>query len=353
MALRFLYLVFARFIGVLLLLSRSQDAKTAEILVLRHPVAVLRQVARPELSWADRAFITALTRRLPTALRGGVFVTPGTLLRWHADLVKRRWAIRCRHQGRPPTRPSVRHLVLQMARENPTWGYRRIAGELAGLGRPVGASTVWAILKGAGLDPAPRRTGPTWAQFLRAQTAGLLACDFFTVTTVTLKTLYVFVVIEHANRQVHVLGVTEQPTGRWVTQQARNLMLTVGDRVDGFRFLIRDRDTKFTAMFDAVFTSENIRVIKTPVRAPRANAIMERWIGTCRSEALDRILILNARHLQQVISDFEAHYNNHRPHRALLHAAPLHALQEPTSSDFNVIRHDRLGGLIHEYKRAA
>ena len=354
MALRFLYLVFARCMGVLLLLTRSQDAKTVEILVLRHQVAVLRrQVARPELSWADRAFITALTRRLAKAARDGVFVIPGTLLRWHADLVKRRWASKCRHQGRPPTRPSVRRLVLRMARENPTWGYRRIAGELAGLGRPVGASTVWAILKTAGFDPAPRRTGPTWAQFLRAQASAVLACDFFTVTTVTLKTLYVFVVIEHANRQVHVLGVTDHPTGPWVTQQARNLMLTLEDRVDGFRFLIRDRGTKFTIMFDAVFTSENIRVIKTPVRAPRANAIMERWIGTCRRELLDRILILNARHLRQVIPDFEAHYNNHRPHRALLHAAPLRVLQEPTSNSFNVIRHDRLGGLIHEYKRAA
>jgi hypothetical protein len=221
-----------------------------------------RQVARPRLSWADRAMVAALARVLPKARRLGMLVTPGTLLRWHADLVRRRWACKRRRQGRPPTRTSVRKLVLRLAVENPAWGYRRIAGELAGLGRKVAPSMVWAILKKAGVDPVPRRSGPSWSDFLKAQAAGILACDFFHAETITLTRLYCFAVVEHATRRVHVLGVTAHP--------ARNLLLDLGDRAGQFTFLIRDRDTKFTDRFDAVFQAEGIRIIKTPVQAPRA-----------------------------------------------------------------------------------
>jgi putative transposase len=299
------------------------------------------------MSWADRTVVAALAGLLPKARRLGMLVTPGTLLRWHADLVKRQ------RQGRPPTRPTVRRLVLRLAAENPTWGYRRITGELAGLGRKVAPSTVWAILKKAGIDPAPRRSGPSWKEFLKAQAAGILAVDFFHAETITLARLYCLAVVEHATRRVHVLGVTAQPAATWVTQQARNFLLNLGGHAAQFRFLIRDRDTKFTGAFDAVFQAEGIRIIKTPVQAPRANAIMERRVGRLRREILDRILIANTAHLRMVLAEYEAHFNTHRPHRSLEQASPLRALPEPTGADTKVIRHDRLGGLLHEYSQAA
>src|SRR3981081_1758730 len=306
--LRLMYLIFLRLISWAALLARSDTSKDAEILVLRHQLAVLRrQVARPRPSWADRAVISALARVLSTTRRRHLCVTPGTLLRWHADLVKRRWTFKRQPPGRPPTRPSIRALILRMARENPNWGYRRIAGELAGMGRQTGASTVWTILKRAGIDPCPRRSGPTWGEFLRAQAEGILACDFFHCDTVLLTRLYCFAVVEHATRRVHILGVTEHPTADWVAQQAHNVVMDLGDRAAQFRFLIRDRDAKFTSTFDAVFASEGIQIIKTPIQAPRANAIMERWVGSCRRELLDRVLILNARHLRHVLAAYETH----------------------------------------------
>ncbi|MFF1692265.1 integrase core domain-containing protein [Streptomyces sp. NPDC058257] len=354
MALRLLYLAFLKVLGWVALLARSEAAKNAEILVLRHQLAVLRrQVARPRPSWADRAVIAALARLLPKTLRGHLFVTPGTLLRWHTDLVKRHWTYKRRGPGRPPTRPSVRKLVLRMAAENPHWGYRRIAGELAGLGRPVGASTVWTILKKAGIDPAPRRSGPTWAQFLHSQASGILAVDFFHVDTVLLRRLYCMVAMELSTRQVHILGLTAHPTSSWAVQQARGLLMALDDRVDQVHFLIRDRDAKFTDAFDAVFASEAIQVLLTPVRAPRANAYIERWIGGCRRELLDRTLIVNERHLRNVLATYETHFNTHRPHRALHQAAPLRPLPHPEDPDGRIIRHDLLGGVIHEYTQVA
>ncbi|MBV8994760.1 MAG: transposase, partial [Pseudonocardiales bacterium] len=213
-----------------------------------------------------------------------------------------------------------------MASENSTWGYRRIHGELAGLGYRLAPSTVWSILKRAGLDPAPRRDAPSWPEFLRTQAHGILATDFFCVDTVLGHRLYVLFVVEHATRRVHLLGITANPTGAWVAQQARNLLMDLGDRAAGFRFFIRDRDSKFTAIFDAVFASEAISVLRTPVQAPRANAIAERWIGTVRRELLDRMLILNQRQLETVLAEYVAHFNTHRPHRTLDQAAPLRAL---------------------------
>jgi transposase InsO family protein len=243
--------------------------------------------------------IAALTRLLPRSRRIGLFVTPGTVLRWHADLVKRRWTYKRTHPGRPPTRLTIRGLVLRMAAENPGWGYRRIAGELAGLGRRIAPSTVWAILNKAGIDPASRRSGPAWAEFLRAQADGILACDFFHAETIMLTRLYCFAVVEHATRRVHVLGVTANSTVGWVTQQARNLLMDLGERAESFKFLIRDRDSKFSALFDEVFRAEGIRIVRTAAQAPRMNAIMERWVGSVRRELLDRILIVNAAHLRK------------------------------------------------------
>ncbi|GAA1287828.1 hypothetical protein Psi02_70220 [Planotetraspora silvatica] len=354
MALRLLYLIALRVFGWIALLARSQTSKDAEILALRHQLAVLRrQVATPRSSWADRAILSALTRLLPQSRRRHLFVTPRTLLRWHAELVKRRWTFPKRGPGRPPTRPTIRALVLRLAAENPTWGYQRIAGQIASLGRKVSPATVWTIVKKAGFDPAPRRSGPTWAQFLKAQASGFLACDFFHVETITLARLYCFAVVEHAARRVHVLGVTANPTAAWVTQQARNLMLDLGDRTGDFRFLIRDRDSKFTALFDEVFTAEGIRVVLTAPQAPRMNAIMERWVGSVHRELLDRILIMNERHMRTVLAEYETYFNEHRPHRALNQASPLRALPDPADAEIKVIRLDRLGGLLHEYTQVA
>ena len=280
MSLRFAYLAVLRIFGWLALLARSDRAKDAEILILRHQVAVLRrQVKAPRLSGADRAVLVALARLLPGShlrtLR--LIVSPRTLLRWHADLVRRRWIYPRRAPGRPRAASAVRELVLEMARDNPGWGYRRIHGELAGLGHKVAPSTVWKALKDAGIDPAPRRFGQSWRAFLGAQAKTILAVDFFHVDTVLLRRLYVLFFIEHGTRRVHLAGITAHPTGEWVAQQARNLLMDLGEHADGVKFLIRDRDAKFTVAFDAVFAAVGVRIIRTPVRAPRANAIAERW----------------------------------------------------------------------------
>ena len=240
-----------------------------------------------------------------------------------------------------------------MARENPRWGYRRIQGELGGLGHRVAASTVWAILKAAGLDPAPRRTGPTWGQFLAAQAQAILAVDFAHVDTVFLRRLYVLVVIEHETRRAHIAGITAHPTGAWVAQQARNLLMDLGDRADQFGFLVRDRDSKFTAAFDAVFAGADIRIIRTPVRAPRANAIAERFIGTLRHECLDQLLITGPRHLAAILREFVEHYNTHRPHRSLDQHPPAGHTPPPSGATVRPLRRDRLGGLVHEYLQVA
>jgi putative transposase len=254
----------------------------------------------------------------------------------------------------PPSPPGLRTLAVRLATENPTWGYRRIHGELTALGYQIGASTIWTILHNAGIDPSPRRAGPTWTEFLRAQARGILACDLFHIDTVTLQRLYAFFVIEHATRRVHMLGVIAHPTGAWLTQLARNLIMDLDEAGRRPRFLIRDRDAKFTAAFDAVFTCNSIQIVRTPVRAPRANSIAERFVGTVRRELLDRLLIINQRHASAVLQEFERHYNDHRPHRSLGQAAPSRPLPHPAPTEISKIqRHDRVGGLLHEYQQVA
>jgi transposase InsO family protein len=356
MTLRLLYLLFCQVVSWLVLLSRRTAAKDAELLVLRHEVAVLRrQVTRPKVDWADRAVLAGLARLLPRPVWRGLLVQPETLLRWHRDLVRRRWTYPHR-RGRPAVAAEFCALVLRLARENPTWGYRRIHGELCRLGyrNRIGASTVWTILQRAGVAPAPKRSALTWRQFLRVQAEGVLAVDFFTVDTVFLQRLYVLFAIEVATRRVHVLGVTAHPVGEWVAQQARNLLMSLEEGIGRFRFVLRDRDAKFTAAFDAVFAAEGIDVLRTPVQAPRANAYAERWVGTVRREVLDRMLIFGGWQLRLVLAEFVDHYNVHRPHRALGQVPPLgpgeSAVVVPTET---VARRDRLGGLIHEYAQVA
>ncbi len=325
--------------------------------MLRKQVEVLRrQVARPQLVDRDRVVLAALSgvldrKRWPSTF----FVTPTTLLRWHRRLVARRWTYPHRPPGRPSVDSEVRNLVVRLALENPTWGYRRIHGELVGLGHTLGASTVWSILHRAGIDPTPQRLGPSWREFLHTQAKHVIACDFFTVDTITLARLYVLFFIEVDTRRVHVAGITTNPAGAWTTQQARNII----DRFTGrdVRFLVHDRDAKFTAAFDTVFRSERIETLKTPARAPVANAYAERWIGTLRRECLDRILILGPKHLARVLDAYVTHYNTHRPHRSLDQQPPTPP--EPTrhltavTDTRGVRRREILGGLINEYRQAA
>jgi len=353
-----LYAAFRMLLALIVTRGRGEASKDVELLVLRHEVAVLRrQVIRPRLEPKDRFVLAALARMLPRELVRARFVTPETLLRWHRQLVARHWTYPRKTKpagGRPRTAAVICDLVIRFARENPTWGHRRIHGELVGLGYRVAPATVWSILRKAGLDPTPRRGGPSWREFCRGQATTMLACDFFTVDTVLLRRVYVFFVLEVGTRRVHILGVTRHPTGEWVAQQARNLVLTLGERADEFRFLVRDRDTKFTASFDAVFADVSIAVLRSPPRAPKANAFAQRWVSTIRRECLDRMLIFSERQLRHVLAEYERHYNTHRPHRALGQLPPMgDAAIERARISGAVRRTEILGGLINEYRHAA
>ena len=339
MCLRFAFLLVTR-VAAWLRLSRREDAwKTAEILILRHQLSVLqrRQPGQVKLSWADRALLAALLSAIPAARRQGLrlLVAPDTVLRWHRDIVRRRWAARSARgrTGRPATRRNTKALVLRLARENPSWGYRRIHGELAGLGVKVAASTVWEILRTSGLQPDRRLNGPTWSQFLRSQADTSLACDFFTAALLDGTQAYVLAAIEHATRRIRILGVTLHPTGEWATQQARNLIMDIGDRTGRVKFMIRDRGSNFTTAFDAVLADAGIRTVLCNIQTPRMNAIAERWIGGCRRELLDRNLIWDQAHLRQILRQYETHHNQHRPHRSLHGAAPLKPLPAPVDLD--------------------
>jgi transposase InsO family protein len=351
------YLALCKLIALVLLRPRSSAFKELEIVVLRHELALLRrQVARPDLRPADRAFLAAASRLLPRTRWPSFFVTPETLLRWHRRLVARRWTYPRRDPGRPPIGGEVSELVLRLARENPRWGYRRIAGELAGLGIVVSATSVRKLLAEAGLGPAGQRGGLPWREFIRRQAQSMIACDFFTVETVALRRIYVLFFIEPSSRRVHLAGLTKSPNGAWVAQQARNFTWSLPERGRPLRFLIHDNDAKFTQAFDGVFRTEGVEIVRTPIRAPKANALAERFVGTVRRECIDWLLIAHRRHLERVLRVFVDHYNGHRPHRALNLGAPDPArtpLRLAAPAGTAVRRRDRLGGLIHEYSAAA
>jgi putative transposase len=353
----FVYLALRRAFELILLCSRSAEAKEIEILVLRHELAVLRrQHSQPRLQPTDRALLAALSRLLPRARWPVFLVRPETLLRWHRCMIRRHWTYPSTSTGRPPISEQVQQLVMRLARENPRWGYQRIHGEVLRLGVRVSASSIRRVLRAHGLDPAPRRTSTTWRSFLRQQAAGIVACDFFTVDSVWLRRLHVLFFIELGSRRVHLAGVTDHPTALWVAQQARNLLVDLGDQAAAWKFLIRDRDAKFTRVFDGVWHSTGSEVICRPVQAPNANAYAERWVGTVRRECLDQLLIVGRQQLVRVLRRYVEHYNQRRPHRSLDHATPVPSERTEARSGPHLgqlRRRDVLGGLIHEYEYAA
>jgi putative transposase len=305
----FVYLAVRRLLTVAVLIGRSDRSKELEILVLRHELAILRRRSgRSRLEPADRALLAALSQVLPRRVWPTFSVKPETLLHWHRQLVARRWTYPHRKPGRPPLARPRRELIVRLARENPHWGYQRIADELKQLGLAVSATTVRKILAAADIPPAPERGQQSWRSFLRQQAASTLACDFFTVETLTLQRIYVLFFISLATRRLEFTACTANPDGAWVTQQARNLVMRLGEQEPQFRLLVHDRDTKFSRAFDEVFRTEGIEVTRTPVRAPNANAFAERWVRTVRNDCLDRILILGRRHLDRVLTVYTKHY---------------------------------------------
>jgi transposase InsO family protein len=349
----FVYLVVRNLFALVWLLGRPRRSKELEILVLRHELAILRrQTSRPKLTRADRTLLAALSRLLARTAWPVFPIKPETLLRWHRQLIARRWTYAHRTPGRPPLERSLRELIVRLADENPHWGYKRIVGELKGVGVTVSATSARKVLLEAGLQPAPQRTHSSWRAFLRAQASSMLACDFLTVETAFLQRIYVLFFISLATRRIEYVACTSNPDGDWVAQQARNVIMRFGDE-QPFRFLIHDRDSKFTHAFDEVFRTEGFRVIRTAVQAPNANAYAERWVRTLRAECLDRILILGRRHLEHVLRVYRRHYNEHRPHRALDLFPPHGRDPTPLNAPGRLQRRDLLGGLIHEYRAAA
>ncbi|SFR28745.1 Integrase core domain-containing protein [Lentzea waywayandensis] len=355
-----LYKVTGKLLSAASVLFRGEVEKDAQLLVQRHENAVLRRQLTGQIRYepADRFWFATLSRLIPRSRWREIFpVTPGTVLGWHRRFIAWKWDYSARRRiGRPPTRAAIKVLVLRLAKQNPRQGHRRIQGELARLGHPIAASTVWKILNAADSDPAPRRSGPTWLEFLAAQAEGIIAADFFHVDTALGRRLYALAFLEHDTRRLHITGVTTHPTEAWTVQQARNLSDGLGTRIESLRFLLRDCDDKYGEVFDTVFEAEELRVIKSAPRAPRMNAHCERIIGTIRREVLDHILITEEAHARQVLAAYEIHYNKHRPHQARCQLPP-EAQEQPAAV------HDRktrkplrtriLGGLINEYRHAA
>jgi putative transposase len=355
----FVYVVACRLFALVLLLARSDRSKELELLVLRHEMSILqRQAQRPQLRESDRLLLAALSGVMPRRSWHAFLVTPETLLRWHRRIVARRWTYPRRRPGRPPVDQEVRQLILRLARENSHWGYVRIVGELRKLGITVSATLVRNVLARAGMPPAPERGASSWRSFLRQHRNSILACDLFTVDTVWLRRLYVLFFVSIGTRRVEYVACTSKPDTAWMTQQARNLLMDLDDRSRRPRFLIHDRDTKFSRAFDAIFRSEGIEIVHTPIQAPNANAYAERWVGSVRRECLDRLLIFGCRQLEHVLRVYIRHFNQQRPHRALDLRPPDRGggTDPPPTATLDtprVRRRDLLGGLLHEYETAA
>ena len=334
-----------------------------------HQLRVLRrQVKRPEFRPADRALLAVLSRAVPRGRWSIFLVTPDTILRWHRRLVTRKWTQPDRRGGRPPLADQVVALILRLARENPRWGYRRLQGELKKLGIQVSATTIRTVLLQNGLRPAPRRASVTWRAFLRAQAAGIIATDFFTVETVGLKTLYVLFFIELGTRRVRLGGVTDHPNGPWVVQRARELSIAREGEMETEwpegtttpRFLSGSLFVTGIASSSALSTtcsSPTAPRSSRQIQAPNANAYAERWVRTVREECLDWLLIWGRRHLERVLDEYLRHYNHERPHRSL-DLRPPKAVGDGSNPGAvtvaaSIQRRDRLGGLVHEYYQVA
>jgi transposase InsO family protein len=327
----------------------------AELLLLRHQLRVVRrQVKRPQLTMADRTIMAALSLPVNRAALVGMLVQPETVLGWHRDLVRRKWAAfgRRRSPGRPSLDPEIQKLILQMAKDNPSWGCVRVRGELLKLGHVVSATTIRNWLRRNRVGPAPLRSRQTWKAFLRAQASAIVLTDFFSVDTVFLRRLYVLLYMELATRRVIWFGVTDRPNAAWVSQQARNVTWELNELGGQAQFLIHDHDHKYGGGSDRVFEADGVAVIRTPIAAPRANSHMERQIGSTRRECLDWLLILNRRHLERVLTEWLEHYNTARPHRGLDLQTPI-ARSDPVVRSGPVRCDERLGGLLREYSRAA
>ncbi|WP_189491120.1 integrase core domain-containing protein [Streptomyces antnestii] len=350
-----IYLLATRAFAWLALLCRSTAAKNAEILVLRHEVALLRrQVSAPRPSWPDRALIAALAQLLPRGLRRHRIVSPRTLIAWHQHLIKKKWT-QPLPPGRPPISGELRDLIIRLGTENPRWGARRVHGELRRLGHKISAATVRRVLRAAGgLGPMPRRhtARREWSVFLKAQASGLLATDFFHLDTITLQRLYALFVMEVRTRTIHILGVTPHPTAAWATQQARQLLWQLGERAADFSHLIRDRDAKFTDAFDAVLGGEGITVAKIPPRSPNCNPHAERFIRSVREECTDRLLIFDRGHAEKILHDYARHFNSHRPHQGRNQLAPYDDPNVIPLPPARLARRQAVAGLINEYRRA-
>jgi putative transposase len=341
-------------IGRLRCLIATGDARDAEILALRHQLRVLqRQIDQPRFTDTDRTILAILSTAVARSRLHEVMliVQPKTVIGWHRRLIARHWTYPpTTRRGRPATLAEIRKLAIRLAAQNPTWGYRRVHGELCRLGHTIAASTVWTILRAAGIDPIPARTGPTWAQFIRTQAKGIIATDFACVDTATLRRFHVLFFIEIGSRRVHLGGMTTNPTGPWTTQAARNFLMNLGQ---SFRFLIHDGAGQYPRSFDTVFEAEGMAAITTPPHAPMANAYAERWVRTLRHELLDRTIIWNQRQLRALLVEYIDHYNQHRPHRSLDQAAPDASNVNTIDAGRPVAKHTRCGGLINEYRHAA
>ncbi|HSH82272.1 MAG TPA: integrase core domain-containing protein [Herpetosiphonaceae bacterium] len=356
--------IFAFLLDLIAIARRSEHERDLEILLPRQQLRILQRKHPhpPRLSRWEKLGLAVLTARLSavnsdarTRLSQIVLLfKPETVLKWHRELVRRKWTFAQQQAGgRPPIAADLEALIIRLAKENPGWGYSKLHGELLKLGYDIGRSTIRDVLKRKRVPPAPKRThqGSSWRTFLGHYKEQILACDFFTVETAWLQTLYVLFWIELGSRRVHLAGCTSEPTAAWVTQQARQLSWDLHESTVSARFLIRDRDAKFLGSFDTVLKSEGITIIQTPYQAPKANAFAERWIRTVREECLDRVLIVNERHLRHVLRDYIAYYNYARPHQGISQQCPVPGERRP--ADGPVRCRDVLGGIIHDYYRAA
>jgi putative transposase len=351
-------------LDILSVVRLTEEDKDIEILLLRQQlrIATRNQERGPNIPRWEKLTLAMLAHTLKQVSNAGrkkltmsaMLFKPDTLLKWHRMMVRRKWTYQRKGKpGRPPTETELEVLVLRLKRENLDWGYGKLQGELKKLGYQIGERTIGDILARHGLLPAPESSNgsSSWRSFLNHYKDQIMACDFFTVETLMLKTLYVLFFIEHGTRRVHLAGCTEHPNSTWVTQQFRQLVWEIEDRDPQIKYLIRDNDKKFSKSFDSVFSSEDVEIIRTPFQAPKANAIAERWVRSVREECLDRLIILNERHLYRVLDEYINYYNEARPHQGIEQQTPIASDRSPYQGDIHC--RDVLGGIIHDYYRQA